>query len=98
MGKDLQKAKYYYELAAMGGNVKARYNLGNLEKRAGNVDSAVKHWVISAAAGDDNSMKAIREGYTNGHVTEADIEKAWHAHKETRIDGGRRGGCGEGRE
>ena len=84
MGKDLQKAKYYYELAAMGGNVKARYNLGNLEKRAGDVDSAVKHWMISAAAGDDNSMKAIHDGYTYGHVTEDDIEKAWHAHKEAR--------------
>ena len=74
--KDLQKAKYYYELAATGGNVKARYNLGNLEKRAGNVDMAVKHWVFSAAAGDENSMKAIREGYLDGHVTEDDIEKA----------------------
>ena len=79
MGKDLQKAKYYYELAATGGNVKGRYNLGKLEKRAGNVDSAVKHWMISAAAGDDNSMKAIHDGYTYD-----DIEKAWHAHKKAR--------------
>ena len=86
VGKDLQRAKLYYVLAAIGGNVKGRYNLGNLEKRAGNVDSAIKHWMISAAAGDDNSMNAIREGLTYGHVTEADIEKAWHAHKETRYE------------
>ena len=34
--RDDQKAKYFYELAAMRGEVNARYNLGMIEGRAGN--------------------------------------------------------------
>ena len=41
-----KKAKYYYELAAIRGNVPARYNLGISEEDAGNVNRAMKHWMI----------------------------------------------------
>ena len=37
----------------MGGNVTARHNLGMLEESAGNMDRAVKHFMISAGAGHD---------------------------------------------
>ena len=40
---DEKKANHYYELAAIGGNVNARYNLGQVEWRAGNFDRALKH-------------------------------------------------------
>ena len=40
IGWDAKKAKYYYELAAMRGGVLARHNLGNMEKRAGNMNRA----------------------------------------------------------
>ena len=40
--KDLKKAKHYWELAAMGGNVEARYNLGIWEARVGNMNRATR--------------------------------------------------------
>jgi TPR repeat protein len=50
--RDEKKAKHCYELAAMGGNVQARYNLGNSELRAGNLDRAIKqHWLLAARGG-----------------------------------------------
>ena len=45
---DKKKAKHYWELAAMGGDVHARNNLGALEGRAGNWELAIKHFLISA--------------------------------------------------
>ena len=36
--RDTSKAKYYYELAAMGGHVRARHNLGIVEGSAGNMN------------------------------------------------------------
>ena len=40
---DMKRAKYYCELAAMNGNVSARYNLGALEENASNHQRAKKH-------------------------------------------------------
>ena len=39
---DMKKGIYYYELAAMGGNVEARYNLGIWEARVGNMNRATR--------------------------------------------------------
>jgi len=80
--RDMKKAKHYYELAAMGGVVLARHNLGILEVQAGNIDRAVKHWMIAAGAGHDKSLKEIRKGYMYGVATKDDFEKALRAHKE----------------
>ena len=80
---DAKKAEYYYELAAMMGNIRARHNLGCDEQDAGNMKRAVKHWMISAGAGYDKSLKGIREAFFNGHATKDDFEKALRAHKET---------------
>ena len=80
--RDVGKARYYFELAAMGGDVKARHNLGVLEKREGNMNRAVKHFAISAGAGDDESLTAIRKYFLNGHATKDDFEMALRVHKE----------------
>ena len=79
--RDENKAKYYYELAAMGGCVNARQNLGLWEDEAGNVDRAMKHLMISAGAGWDNSVKKIQQFFLEGHATKDDFEKALRAHK-----------------
>jgi len=81
--RDTMKAKYYYELGAMGGDVSARYNLGHLEKDAGNVVRAMKHWMMAAGAGHDDSLKCIRF-FMRGEVTKDDFEKALRAHKYAR--------------
>jgi len=52
---DKKKATHYYELAAMGGDEISRYNLALDEKTAGNIDRALKHYMISARDGHSNS-------------------------------------------
>ena len=46
--RDMKKAKHYWELAAIGGNVRARYNLGCLEENTGKMRIALKHYMIVA--------------------------------------------------
>ena len=73
---DMKKAKHYYELAAMGGDIYARYNLGNSEERAGNMNRALKHWMISARDGYAKSLEKIKELYSNGHATKEEYTEA----------------------
>ena len=82
--RDENKAKYYYELAAMRGDVVARHNLGDLEDIAGKTSRAMKHWMISAGAGFDKSLKAIRVCFMEGHATKDDFEKALRAHRASK--------------
>jgi TPR repeat protein len=81
---DVKKAVHYWELAAMGGHVIARHNLGCIEENAGNKDRAVKHYMIAAGAGDDDSLEQIRQCFLNGQATKDDFEKALRAHKEAK--------------
>ena len=82
----MKKAKHYYQLAAIGGNVLSRYNLGCLEEEAGNMSTAFKHHIIAAGCGDNDSLKKIRELYVNGHATKDDYANALRAHQKY-IDG-----------
>ena len=74
--RDEKKADHYYELAAIGGDEVARHNLGNAEFRAGNWDRALKHYMISAGDGHNNSVKNIQDLYKHGHATKDDYTKA----------------------
>ena len=58
---DEKKAIYYYELAAMRGDATARHNLGGLEANAGNIDRALKHFMIAISWGDNDSLDKIKE-------------------------------------
>ena len=76
VGRDEKKANYYYELAAMGGHVAARYNLGNAEGRKGNHDRAVKHHMIAAVCGYTRSLEVIKQMFFKGYATKDDYAKA----------------------
>lgn len=94
---DKKKAKHHYELAAIGGEAYARYNLGYYEARAGNMDRAVKHFILAAGGGYKDSLEIIKRkhaGYDKyeslkltkslsleGHVTKDDCEKALKAYQ-----------------
>ena len=81
--RDNKKADHYYELAAMGGHVIARYNLGCIEAaQANNWDRAIKHWLIAAGDGYNNSVKAIQELYKLGHATKNDYASALQNYQE----------------
>jgi len=73
---DKKKAKHYYKLAAIRGNVFARYNLGDNEQREGNMNRALKHYMIAVECGKDSALKAIQKLYSNGHATKEDYAHA----------------------
>ena len=78
---DEKKAKHYWELAAMRGNVNARYNLGYMERRAGNMDRAAKHFMIAVRGGESESLELIKQMYSDGHATKDDYTKALQAYQ-----------------
>ena len=80
--RDDEKAKHYYELAGIGGDVRARYNLGIDEKNEGNMSIALKHFMIAVGCGHDESLKVVREFYVNGHATKDDYAKALRAYQK----------------
>ena len=79
--RDEDKAKHYYELAAMRGDMRARLNLGALEGRAGNYDRALKHFMVGAGGGHKNSLTAIQEMFKNGGATKDDYTQAIRAYQ-----------------
>lgn len=94
---DRENAKHYFELAAMAGHELARFDVGRMENDCGNAKRAIKHWVISASAGHDNSMKAIRSSLEQGLVErdeykltlKAYIDSSTEMRSETRDDAAR---------
>ena len=80
--RDAKKAKYYYNLAAIGGDATARHNLGVAEVCAGgNINRALRHFMIAAGSGQSDSLNVIRELYSNGHTTKDDYTKALRAYQ-----------------
>ena len=69
---DKEKAIHYFELAAMGGDVIARNNLGATNQNEGNMDRALKHWMIAVRSGHNNSVSRIKDLYSNGHAAKED--------------------------
>ena len=74
--RDQERAWHYYELAAMGGIVPARYNLGVTEGLIGNMDRALKHHMIAIKSGCAESLKKIKHLHWNGHATANEYELA----------------------
>jgi len=80
--RDKKKAKHYYELAALKGNEVARANLGCVERDAGNIDRALKHYMIAVRSGNNDSLEAIQELYSKGYATKEDYAKALRSYQE----------------
>ena len=82
---DMKKAHYYYELGAMKGKKKkkkkknetARHNVGSNEYlEEGNVNRALKHYMISARDRYADSLIMIKKLYTDGDATKEDYMKS----------------------
>ena len=78
---DIGKETHHLEEAAIGGHPHARYLLGRYEFNDGNAARAVKHWIIAAKQGDDNSMKKLLEVFKAGFMEKDDLTAALRAHK-----------------
>jgi len=78
---DKKKAQHYFELSAIAGNEVARNNLGVCERKAGNIDRAIKHYTIAAEGGEAESVKNIQNLFLNGYATKEDYTKALFAYQ-----------------
>ena len=83
---DKNEAKYYWGLAAMNRNLEARYNLACLEANAGNVHRAKKHFILSARAGDKDSLDKVKTGFLTGVVTKDEYANALRAYQKIQDD------------
>ena len=81
---DTKKAKYYYELAAMMGDVDARHNLGTMEGHAGNHQRAFKHLILTASAGFKESLDVVKHGFMAGHITKEEYANTLQAYQQSQ--------------
>ena len=80
--RDEKKARHYFELAAMVGDVMARNYLGVDEYEAGNKDRALKHFMIAVVGGNKKSLENIKRLYKVGHATKDAYTNALRAYQE----------------
>jgi len=78
---DMKKAEHYFELAAMGGDLCARHNLGIYEENAGNIIRSIKHHMIAVRGGCPDSLNKIKQLYTIGQASKDDYTKALQSYQ-----------------
>ncbi len=79
--EDERKAIYHYEKAAIAGHPEARTNLGVYEWENSRVERAVKHFIIAANLGEENSMTNVLNLFKAGHITKDDYDATLRTHQ-----------------
>ena len=80
--RDEEKSNHHLMYSAMGGFEVARHMLGVNEEYSGNIDRAMKHYMISARSGYDDALEDILKGYKAGHVTKDEYASTLRAHRQ----------------
>jgi len=79
--KDKEKELHHLEEAVIGGHPYARHNLGCVELTNCRTDRAIKHWIIAANLGYENSLVPLTDAYRKGLVSKKDLAAALRAHQ-----------------
>ena len=79
--KDETKGLYHLEEAAIRGHSYARHNLACWDWENGQHNRAVKHLIIAANLGLDESINGLKEYYKDGLVSKEDFAAALRAHQ-----------------
>ena len=82
-GVEKDEGKYirHLEEAAIGGHPNARCLLAIFERKRGNTERSVKHYIIAASQGQDGSMQMLMELFKHGYVEKEVLAAALRAHK-----------------
>ena len=80
--KNEGKKTHHLEEAAISGHPMARRNLGLHDKNNGNMERAVKHFIIAATLGLDDAIKALMQAFKRGHVSTEDLAAALRAYQD----------------
>jgi hypothetical protein len=67
----------------MAGHEMARNNLACLEAQSGNMERAIKHWIIGASAGEYLSMQALLTCFEEGDVRRESIDSTLEAYNNS---------------
>jgi hypothetical protein len=78
--EDEEKGIYHWKKAAISGHPEARHSLGCIEGKNGNTERAVKHFIIAANLGGEESMKVLWKNYSAGHITKEELESTLRTH------------------
>jgi len=79
--KDEKKELYHLEEAAIAGHLDARHNLGCYEGGRGRFERGVKHYIIAANLGLDESIEMLMKCYEIGQVSIEDFAGALSSHQ-----------------
>eukprot|EP00985_Skeletonema_marinoi_P001201 scaffold476_cov77-Skeletonema_marinoi.AAC.16 len=79
--KDEKMRLYHLEEAAIAGHPTARYNLACIEMMNDRFFRAVKHHIIAANLGYDDSIQMLKRCYKNGFVSKEDFAAALRGHQ-----------------
>jgi len=79
--KNEKKEIHHFEEAAIGGHPTARCNLGCHEWDNCNIERAVKHWIIAANHGSDESIKLLMAAYRSGMISKEELAATLRAHQ-----------------
>ncbi len=79
--EDEEKMVYHWEKAAIGGHPIGRHLLAICEEGRGNMERAVKHFIIAANLGEEKSMKELWKHYSDGNITKEDLDTTLRAHQ-----------------
>ena len=79
--KDEKRAMHHAEQAAIVGQPNARHNIGWIEQKRGRMDRAVKHWIIAAKLGNDDSLDALKKAYKARLMSKDDFAAALRGHQ-----------------
>eukprot|EP00956_Cyclotella_meneghiniana_P028705 scaffold67732_cov45-Cyclotella_meneghiniana.AAC.2 len=82
--QDRKKAIHHWQQAAMMGYEDARYNLGCMETESRNMGNSMRHHIISAKCGHDNSLKEVKMGFRAGIVTKDDFADTLRCHQASQ--------------
>ena len=80
--QDVSKCTRFYEKAAVLGHSMARHNLGCYEYVRGNHDRAVRHFLISAKLGVEESLKDIKEMFAEECATKSQYAEALKGYQD----------------
>ena len=83
--KDEEKERHHLEKAAILGQPEARFNLACCEESNGKIERAVKHWIIAAKLGLDDSIQELKRCYKEGAVSKEDFAAALRTHHAAKV-------------
>ena len=72
ISKDTEKAAFFYRAGAFRGCISSRDDIGSHEYEERNVETAIRHWKISAEAGNQQSLDRLKTIF-NGNLVGKDF-------------------------